>query len=98
MAAPKGPMGRGARRPFNKDSLKVLPKLIKYLFHYYKLPLIVVFVCLVFASIAGSFNSYFLKTVIDKVIMPGTKLGFDAVLPELKKTFYGVIFTLLMKK
>ena len=85
MAAPKGPMGRGARRPFNKDSLKVLPKLIKYLFHYYKLPLIVVFVCLVFASIAGSFNSYFLKTVIDKVIMPGTKLGFDAVLPELKK-------------
>ena len=69
MAAPKGPMGRGARRPFNKDSLKVLPKLIKYLFHYYKLPLIVVFVCLVFASIAGSFNSYFLKEIIDRTIL-----------------------------
>ena len=91
MAAPKGPMGRGARRPFNKESLKVLPKLIKYLFHYYKLPLIIVFVCLIFASIAGSFNSYFLKNVIDNVIMPGTKLGFDAVKPELTKLILTMI-------
>ena len=43
MAAPKRPMGKG-RMPINKESFKVLPKLVKYLFHYYKLPLIVVFV------------------------------------------------------
>ena len=84
MAAPKGPMGK-TRMPLNKDSLKVLPKLVKYLFHYYKLPLIVVFVCLIFAAIAASFNSFFLKTVIDTVITPGLTLGYEAVLPQLKK-------------
>ena len=84
MAAPKAPNGK-ARMPLNKESLKVLPKLVKYLFHYYKLPLIVVFVCLIFAAIAGSFNSFFLKTVIDTVITPGLTLGYEAVLPQLKK-------------
>lgn len=84
MAAPKRPMGKG-RMPINKESFKVLPKLVKYLFHYYKLPLIVVFVCVIFAAIAGSFNSFFLKTVIDTVITPGLTQGFDAVLPQLKK-------------
>ena len=90
MSAPKRPMGKG-RMPFNKESLKVLPKLIKYLFHYYKLPLIVVFICLIFAAIAGSFNSYFLKTVIDTVITPGLTQGFDAVLPQLKKIIFIMI-------
>ena len=78
------PMGKG-RMPINKESFKVLPKLIKYLFHYYKLPLILVFICLVFAAIAGSFNSYFLKTVIDTVITPGIKEGYEAVQPQLMK-------------
>ena len=95
MAAPKRPMGKG-RMPINKESFKVLPKLVKYLFHYYKLPLIVVFVCVIFAAIAGSFNSFFLKTVIDTVITPGLTQGFDAVLPQLKKiiTLMIVVFGL----
>lgn len=95
MAAPKRPMGKG-RMPINKESFKVLPKLVKYLFHYYKLPLIVVFVCVIFAAIAGSFNSFFLKTVIDTVITPGLTQGFDSVLPQLKKiiTLMIVVFGL----
>jgi ATP-binding cassette subfamily B protein len=95
MAAPKRPMGKG-RMPINKESFKVLPKLVKYLFHYYKLPLIVIFVCVIFAAIAGSFNSFFLKTVIDTVITPGLTQGFDAVLPQLKKiiTLMIVVFGL----
>jgi len=79
-----GPRGRGARMPINKENFKILPKLIKYLFSYYKLPLIIVFICLIFAAIAGSFNSFFLKTIIDTVITPGLKLGFEAVKGELK--------------
>ncbi len=74
-----GPGGKGPRMPINKENLKVLPKLLKYLFKYYKAPLIIVFICLIFAAIAGSFNSFFLKTVIDTVITPGLTLGFEAV-------------------
>ena len=74
---------RGARGPINKEALKVLPRMIKYLFKFYKLPLIIVFICVIFASIAGSFNSYFLKTTIDKVITPGLELGFEAVKDEM---------------
>ena len=79
-----GPMRKG-NMPINKETFKVLPRLIKYLFSYYKAPLIVVFVCLIFSAIAGSFNSYFLKTIIDTVITPGLELGYDAVQPQMNK-------------
>ena len=42
MAGPKG-----GRMPINKETLKVLPRMLKYLFKYYKLPLIVVFICVI---------------------------------------------------
>ena len=42
MAAPKGPMGGKTRMPINKDSLKVLPKLVKYLFHYITLTSLII--------------------------------------------------------
>ena len=86
MAGPKG-----ARMPINKQALKVLPRMLKYLLKYYKLPLFFVLICVIFASIAGSFNSYFLKTIIDKVITPGLSLGFDAVKDEMNSIILLII-------
>ena len=86
MAGPKGTRG-----PINKETLKVLPRMLKYLLKHYKLPLFFVLICVIFASIAGSFNSYFLKTVIDKVITPGLSLGFDAVKDELNSIIILII-------
>lgn len=83
---------RGARMPINKETLKVLPRMLKYLFKYYKLPLIIVFICVIFAAIAGSFNSFFLKNVIDTVITPGLLTGFNSVKGQLFKLITLMIF------
>lgn len=77
-----GPAKR-TRVPLTKENFKVIPRLVKYLFKEYKAALILVFICLIFASIAASFNSFFLKTIIDTVITPGLTLGFDAVKDQL---------------
>lgn len=75
-----GPMkGRGIHAKFSKDSLKVLPKILKYLFKYYKFPLIIVFICIVASAIAGACNTIFLQRIIDQVIEPGIANGFETV-------------------
>lgn len=75
-----GPMGRGGiKAKMTKQSLKALPKLLKYLFKYYKIQMIIVFICIICSAIAGAFNTVFLKRIIDDVITPGLTLGYDAV-------------------
>ena len=73
-----GPMrGRGAK--FSKESLKMIPKLLKYLFHYYKFSMAIVIFCIVITAVAGASNGLFLERIIDDVITPGLKNGFDSV-------------------
>ena len=83
---------RGARMPINKETLKVLPRMLKYLLKHYKLPLFFVLICVIFAAIAGSFNSYFLKNIIDRVITPGLVTGFDSVKDEMVSIISLMIF------
>ena len=77
---PKGPM-RGRGMPVPKGSIKkgTLARLLKTMFKYYKLRLIVVMVCILISSTGGLVSSVFLQTLIDDVIPNGVKYGYDTV-------------------
>lgn len=66
--------------------LKILGKLFKYLGHYYKWELILVFVCIAVTAVAGISSSIFLEILVDDVIEPGIANGFDAIKSTLTKT------------
>ncbi len=71
-----------------KDSagtMRVLGRLLKYLFRYYKGSLIAVMACIVVTAAAGISSSVFLELLIDDVIAPGITQGFDAVSATLTK-------------
>ena len=65
--------------------LKILGKLFKYLGHYYKWELILVFVCIAVTAVAGVSSSIFLEILVDDVIEPGIANGFDAIKSTLTK-------------
>ena len=77
-----GPRGRGFQK-LTKESLKTLPKLIGYLFKFYKVQMIIVFLCLLVSSIVGACNTVFLQQTIDTIINPGIENGFDTVTDEI---------------
>ena len=51
-------------------SFKLLGRLLSYLFHYYKVRLIAVFICIMITAAAGISSSVFLSLVIEQVITP----------------------------
>ena len=51
-------------------SFKLLGRLLSYLFHYYKVRLIAVFICIMITAAAGISSSVFLSLVIKYVITP----------------------------
>ena len=63
--------------------MKTLGKLLGYMFHYYKGKLILVICCIAVTAVAGISSSIFLEILVDDVITPGIKLGFDAVKGQL---------------
>lgn len=65
--------------------LKILGKLFKYLGHYYKWELILVFVCIAVTAVAGISSSIFLEILVDDVIEPGIANGIDAIKSTLTK-------------
>lgn len=58
-------------------------RLMSYLFHYYRLHLIVVMVCIVISSCASVVATVFLQRLIDECITPGISDGMDAVWTKL---------------
>lgn len=58
-------------------------RLMSYLFHYYRLHLIVVTVCIVISSCASVVATVFLQRLIDECITPGISDGMDAVWTKL---------------
>lgn len=56
---------------------------MSYLFHYYRLHLIVVTVCIVISSCASVVATVFLQRLIDECITPGISDGMDAVWTKL---------------
>lgn len=68
----KGP-GRkatGGLPNFKQIDKKVLGRLLKYIFKDYKLPFAIVFVCIIFSSLASVSSSLFLERLIDDYIVP----------------------------
>ena len=63
----------------NAGTIRVLGRLLKYLFRYSKVSLIVVMVSIIVTAAAGISSSVFLEMLIDEVITPGITQGFDAV-------------------
>lgn len=60
-------------------NLGVLKRVIKILFKYYKLYLIICLICGVISTAAGLTSSVFLQKFIDNCITPGIKNGIDSV-------------------
>ncbi|MCC8139609.1 MAG: ABC transporter ATP-binding protein/permease [Lachnospiraceae bacterium] len=54
-------------------------RLIKYLFHYYPVQLVVVMVCIVVSAVASVVSTAFLQRLIDECITPGITSGMAAV-------------------
>ena len=71
-------------------------RLLKYIFRYYKVHLIVAAICIVLASLGSTVATVFLQRLIDEVITPGMTEGFSAVAGTFAKImgmmalFYGV--------
>ena len=77
---PVGPM-RGRGMPVPKGAIKkgTVSRLFKWVFGKYKWQLILVFACILIASVANLVSSVFMQQLVDNVITPGVKEGFDAV-------------------
>ena len=75
--------------------MKTLGKLLGYMFHYYKGRLILVICCIAVTAVAGISSSIFLEILVDDVVTPGLKLGFDAVKGQLY-TIIGIMAGIYM--
>lgn len=64
----KQKMGMPGRPKVN--SFQVMGRLLSYLFHYYKVRLIAVFICITVTAAAGISSSVFLTLIIDDIITP----------------------------
>lgn len=71
-----------------------LKRLLKTLINYYKPLIIVVFICIIISAVASLGSSIFIKTLIDDIIEPGIKYGFDSVKDDLLKLsiIMGIIY------
>lgn len=61
------------------SALKILGRLFRYIGHYYKWELLAVVICIAVTAVAGISSSIFLEILVDDVITPGLKHGFDYV-------------------
>lgn len=67
----------------NKGIMSILSRLIKYMFEYYKLPLIIVLICITLNSMAAISSSIFIERIVNDVITPGIANGWDSVKDKL---------------
>ena len=67
--------------------LSILGRLLKFMFKYYKVQLVVVAICITLNSMAAISSSIFLKVIISNVIEPGIAGGWESV----KTKLYSII-------
>ena len=66
-----GPRGqRGAPRPKIKNPMKLFGRIMRYIFQYYSIQMILVIVCIVVSVLANVQGTLFTKTLIDQYIQP----------------------------
>ncbi len=63
----RGPMGRRSGAKFTKESLKTLPRLIKYIFKYYTPQMIAIIICVIVSAAISSSSSIFMNLIIDTI-------------------------------
>lgn len=66
-----------------KEDLKVLPRVLKYLFKSYTWQMILIFITLIISSIGQCMMPIIMRTLIDKIIYPGISSGLNAVQGEI---------------
>lgn len=66
-----------------KQKKGTFPRLLGYLFKYYKVQLIVVIICIIVSSLSSVVSTVFLQRLIDDCITPGIELGLDSVWTQL---------------
>ena len=68
---------RGRGMPVPKGAIKkgTLKRLLKMVFKHYKLQLIFVFICIIFASVGSLVSSVYMQSLVDNVITPALKDG-----------------------
>lgn len=68
---------RGRGMPVPKGAIKkgTLKRLLKMVFKYYKVQLIFVFICIIFASVGSLVSSVYMQSLVDNVITPALKDG-----------------------
>lgn len=91
MAERRMPVRRGMM-PRVKAPKGTFKRLMKYVFKYYKIQLLLVVLCLIVSGAAGAVASSFTQSIVDDIIMPGMHMGFNAVKDEL----YSVITKLII--
>ena len=69
MPAPGGRVPRGMKSPVT-DPKAVIKRLLGYLFKYYKIHLIIVFICIIISVLANLQGTMFIQTLIDDYIVP----------------------------
>ncbi|MBQ9124696.1 MAG: ABC transporter ATP-binding protein [Acholeplasmatales bacterium] len=84
---------KGARK-LSKDNIKVIPKLLGYLFKYYKVPMIIVIICVIICGIIGSSASIFLSSIIDDVIAPVLKEDSLLTFKDVDDKLYQILTTM----
>ncbi|MDE5755618.1 MAG: ABC transporter ATP-binding protein/permease [Clostridia bacterium] len=62
-----------------KGTMSILGRLIKYMFKYYRFPLVIVLICITLNSMAAISSSIFIERIVNDVITPGIANGWDSV-------------------
>ena len=89
--------GRGAPVPKGMIKKGTLGRLLKTAFKYYKWRLIIILLCVLLSSTGSLISSFFMTTLIDKIIPNGVENGFAAAATELLKLIilmaclYGIV-------
>lgn len=86
---------KGKPAKFSKESLKVIPKLIKYLFKYYAPQMIIVFICVIICAMIMSSASIFLSSIIDKVITP-VVITKSKTFEEVKPILFNILIAMII--
>ena len=92
MAEKRIPMRRGMGMPKVKIPKGTFKRLMKYIFKYYKIQLLLVMLCLVVSGCAGAVASTFTQSIVDDVIIPGMSNGFNGVKDKLFDVVAKMIF------
>ena len=78
-------------KSINKNTLS---RLLKYIFGYYRIELIIVAVCIVFSSISSVIATMFMQRLIDECILPGIVSGYTSIAIKLAGILTGLAINL----